>query len=99
MNDNLTNITTKRFGLKHRLVVRVGTLCPSLLQSMLWHCLGMTHNTLTNKLTHSRAETSPLGKGWHALPFLCKACYGIAICMTHKPLPTNSHTVGLKHRL
>ena len=33
------------------------------------------------------AETLPVGKGMHALPFLCKACYGIALAWPKMPLP------------
>jgi hypothetical protein len=56
---------------------------------MPWHCFGMTQYTFTSNSIQNWAETSPVGKGTHALPFLCKACYG----MTQKPLPTNSFKV------
>jgi hypothetical protein len=46
------------------------------------------------------AEILPVGKGMHALPFLCKACFGIAFGMTQNAFTSNSYTkYGLKHRL
>ncbi len=46
----------------------------------------MTQKPLPTNSGKVWAEKSPLGKGWHALPYLRKACFGIALRMTQKAL-------------
>ncbi len=52
-------------------------------------CLGMTQIALTSNLRWVLVETWPVVRAKHALPFLRKACSGIALAWPKKTLPQN----------